>query len=181
MDHQQQIITWLTQDEMSMDALKIASSLELNDWCLAAGFVRNMVWDKLHGYDNATPLNDIDLIYFDPENADVASEQHYEVHLKSISNLPWSVKNQARMHIRNNDKAYQSTTDAMSYWVEVETAIGANLSKDGLVSILTPFGVDSLFSNTITINQKRIKREAFEQRIYDKNWPEIWPNLKIID
>lgn len=162
-----------------MDALKLASSLDLNDWCLAAGFVRNLVWDKLHGYDEPTPLNDIDFIYFDPEKLN--GDRGYEDHLKSITNLPWSVKNQARMHIRNGDDPYKSTTDAMSYWVEVETAIGANISGDGVVSILAPFGVKALFSNTITINQKRIKRGAFEQRLHDKKWLEIWPKLEICE
>ncbi|MBT5072834.1 MAG: nucleotidyltransferase family protein [Kordiimonadaceae bacterium] len=162
-----------------MDALEIASSLGLNDWCLAAGFVRNIVWDKLHGFDVATPLNDIDFIYFDLENVEVESELRYEERLKSISNLPWSVKNQARMHVRNDDKPYSSTTDAMSYWVEVETAIGASISSDGDISLVAPFGVEALFSNTVTINQKRIKRDAFEQRLCDKKWLEIWPRLKI--
>lgn len=52
-----------------MEALSIASTLELSEWCLAAGFVRNLVWDRLHGFGCATDLNDIDLINFDPHNA----------------------------------------------------------------------------------------------------------------
>jgi len=177
MDYQKQIIYWLSLDEKRMEVLEFANSLKLNDWCLAAGFVRNMVWDKLHGYAEATALNDIDLIYFDPESLDM--DQQYEDQLRSISNLPWSVKNQARMHVRNGDQPYLSTRDAMSYWVEVETAIGANISLDGMVSLIAPFGFEALFSNTITINQKRIKNAEFEQRIQGKKWLEIWPKLEI--
>lgn len=55
---------WLANDEKRMQALRIAASYNLPDWWLAAGFVRNLVWDQLHGYAQPTPLNDLDLIYF---------------------------------------------------------------------------------------------------------------------
>lgn len=57
-----QIKNWLSSDPERMEALSIAARLELPDWCLAAGFLRNLVWDKLHGFSSATALNDIDLI-----------------------------------------------------------------------------------------------------------------------
>ena len=55
---------WLVNDSQRMQALHIAGSCNLPDWCLAAGFVRNLVWDQLHGYPQPTPLNDFDFIYF---------------------------------------------------------------------------------------------------------------------
>ncbi len=69
----QQIIQWLRTDPYRMQALYTARELGLNQWCLAAGFVRNLVWDQLHGYLSPTPLNDIDLVYFDKKDI---SEQH---------------------------------------------------------------------------------------------------------
>ncbi len=158
----------------------MASSLLLPDWCLAAGFVRNLIWDRLHGYETPTPLNDIDLIYFDKDHCSPEIDQKYEDRLKSFSNLPWSVKNQARMHIRNDDPAYLSTGDAMSYWVEVETAVGAKLSG-GKIQLVAPFGVGALMSKTISINKKRPKQDAYQERLNRKKWIEIWPDLKIID
>lgn len=125
MSFETQVINMLRQDGARMDALKCASMLGLNDWCLAAGFIRNLVWDNLHGYGQSTPLNDIDLIYYDVENCDAIFDREYEEKLKTMSYLPWSVKNQARMHIRNKDKPYMSTRDALSYWPELETAVGA--------------------------------------------------------
>ncbi|MBT5186544.1 MAG: nucleotidyltransferase family protein [Kordiimonadaceae bacterium] len=162
-----------------MEVLNVASKLSLTDWCVAAGFVRNIVWDKIHGFVKPTPLNDIDLIYFDQSNMDPDQDKKYETILKTWSDHPWSVKNQARMHIRNDDMPYASTSDAMSYWVEVETAIGASLSKDGEILLNAPFGLDALFSNTITLNQKRIKRDAFKQRLESKMWLQQWPKLKV--
>jgi len=85
------------------------------------------------------------------------------------------------MHARNFDKEYLSTTDAMSFWVEVETAVGIRKSSSQELKILAPFGVESLFNNTITINSKRAKIENFKNRVSEKKWLEQWPNLSVID
>ncbi|SHG90681.1 hypothetical protein SAMN02745753_04682 [Marinomonas polaris DSM 16579] len=147
-----QVIEWIESDSDRMEALELASSLGLNDWCLAAGFVRNLIWDKLHSKEVLTPLNDFDLIYFDSDVIDENTDLEYELRLKSLSSFPWSVKNQARMHIRNNDRPYVSTSDSMSYWVEVETAVGATFVKNKGVTLVTPFGLEANFNNTITLN-----------------------------
>lgn len=135
-----------------------------------------MVWDKLHNFEVSTRLDDIDLIYFDPDF--IFLERELEYQLKEMLNLPWSVKNQARMHTRNGDKPYHSTYDAMSYWVEVETAVGAKINQ-GEIEIIAPLGVKNLFSNSITINPKRPKIDDFYSRLSTKKWLEKWPNLKV--
>ncbi len=170
---------WIGNDSDRMRALCLASTLQLNDWCIAAGFVRNLVWDKLHEKETPTPLSDIDLVYFDPNDIAAVKDRQFEAQLKVHSRLPWSIKNQARMHTRNNDNPYTSTYDAMSYWVEIETAVGAKLSATGEIEIVAPFGVANLFRGTITINGKRRKPGDFYKRIRNKNWLSQWPNLKV--
>lgn len=181
MDREQQIILWLKQDDMRMEALRIAESLQLDDWCIAAGFVRNLVWDRLHDHPFPTPLNDIDLIYFSPLIVNQETDEQIENALMARSSLPWSVKNQARMHCRNNDAPYTSTRHAMSHWVEIETAIGARLASNGQVELVAPFGTEALFRSTITINPDHPKTTDFKQRIESKRWLERWPNLEVVD
>ena len=171
---------WLIQDEDRSIAIALAADLGLKDWCLAAGFVRNLVWDKLHDYEEATPLNDIDLIYYDKSYCSEIIDRTIEKKLKEKTNFPWSVKNQARMHMRNDDAPYHSTSDAMSYWVEVETAVGVRLATNGLFELVAPFGIESLFEYTVTINDKRRKHDDFIARIQSKRWLQHWPMLKII-
>ena len=36
-------------DQQRMEMLKVVAGLALPDCCIAAGFVRNLVWDHLHG------------------------------------------------------------------------------------------------------------------------------------
>lgn len=179
MDNEAQIKQWIKEDEARYHALKIAAGLNLNDWCLAAGFVRNLIWDKLHDFESLTSLNDIDFIYFDPNNVSHKIDKEHEATLTAASEHPWSVKNQARMHVRNNDIPYTSTSDAMSYWVEIETAIGARLDPCGEMTLIAPFGLKSLFDFTITINSKRIKQADFQHRVSSKRWLETWPNLAV--
>jgi uncharacterized protein len=170
---------WLSEDSLRMQALVIAARCNLPDWCLAAGFVRNLVWDKVHQSATSQPLNDIDLIYFNPSDISEQRDRLIEQQLHSISKLPWSVKNQARMHLRNNDNPYNSTLDAMSYWVEIETAVGARLDEYGNLVLVSPFGLNALFEGTVSLNRKRPKLMDFNRRITDKKWLEIWPALKV--
>lgn len=179
MTHESQIKQWISEDEHRMEALRFARQCHLSDWCLAAGFVRNLVWDKLHGKREATPLNDIDLIYYNASHTTETMDIHYEAELHSMRNLPWSVKNQARMHLGNGDAPYRNTCDAMSYWVEIETAVGVRLTASEALEIIAPFGLDALFSYTITLNPKRPKLRAFDQRITEKGWLRRWPMLVV--
>ncbi|MCP1314601.1 MULTISPECIES: nucleotidyltransferase family protein [unclassified Halomonas] len=179
MNYEARIKQWIADDSKRMRALSAAASLDLPDWCLAAGFVRNLVWDKVHGFLSLTALNDIDLIYFDPVDNSEVRDRQLEQQLTSVLDFPWSVKNQARMYRRNCDSPYTSTSDAMSYWVEVETAVGAALNNSGDVVLVSPFGFDPLFNFTVTINAKRSKLQDFEERITTKRWLEIWPRLVV--
>lgn len=175
----EQITAWLKEDKLRFDALKMAASLGLNQSCLGAGFVRNLVWDKLHHKAQATPLNDIDFIYYDKEQCSQDIDLQYQRQLAGLSSLPWSVKNQARMHLRNGNAAYTSVASAMSYWPEIETAVAARLEASGEITLIAPFGVTALFNSSITLNPKHHQPAVFMQRVRAKKWLEHWPNLRV--
>ncbi len=173
------IIGWIEEDPMRMLALRTAQQLALNDWCLAAGFVRNLVWDHLHDLADVTPLNDIDVIYFDPYDTSVATEKDLEQRLSSLAVLPWSIKNQARMHLKHHHAPYLSSSDAMSYWVETETVIGATLDHDGKVQLVAPMGTAALFEFSITANPRHGNPKVMLDRAASKGWLIRWPQLQL--
>jgi uncharacterized protein len=178
--NQARLLAWIAADAERMAALAEAAALDLPDWCLAAGFVRNLAWDRLYRPGRTTPLNDLDLIYFDPDDSRPARDRELEMRLRSQSGRPWSVKNQARMHLRNQDPPYRSCADAMRYWPEIETAVGVRLGlADGELSLVAPFGVDALFAGTITLNPHRPKPAVFRQRLAEKRWLAHWPGLRL--
>ncbi|WP_353461505.1 nucleotidyltransferase family protein [Halomonas elongata] len=178
-DPENRILAWLHADPVRCEALELAERLGLADWCLAAGFVRNLVWDRLHGYAHSTPLNDIDLVYFDPDDDSESRDRDLEGYLNSVSRLPWSVKNQARMHERNGDAPYRSTSDAMTYWVERETAVGVRLDGEGSMSLVAPLGLTSLLEGQVTYNPRCRNMAAFRERSRNKDWLSIWPRLVV--
>ena len=50
MKYQDLLESVLLNDPMRMNALYAVQALELNDGWIGAGFVRDAVWDHLHGY-----------------------------------------------------------------------------------------------------------------------------------
>ncbi|MFB2801430.1 nucleotidyltransferase family protein [Shewanella seohaensis] len=183
---------WLSQDKHRMRVLELAQQCaqmhSLPQWCLAAGFVRNLVWDKLHDIQQR-PLNDIDLIYYCPLDTRPERDRAIEAYLQTLApELPWSVKNQARMHLKNHDTPYQSTQDAMCYWPEQQTAVAVYLAPipnlptsvvDSL-QLIAPFGLTSLFALQLTHNPKRALA-VFEQRLAAKGWLSQYPRLTLAE
>ena len=68
----------IAQDPVAMKQLRAARALGLPDWCIAAGFVRNRVWDHFHGIVPPRAPADIDVIYYDAGDLSKESEQAHE-------------------------------------------------------------------------------------------------------
>jgi uncharacterized protein len=169
-------------DPWMMHVLQVVRDLNLPDSWVGAGFVRNKVWDVLH--DKKTPLTDVDVIYFDKSNIDESVEKDIENQLKEIDNtVPWSVKNQARMHIKNGDEPYSSSEHALSQWIETPTCIGIRLNNNNELELIAPHGIDDLVN--LIVRPAPIKRNQqdlsfYRHRVEGKGWKEIWPELTII-
>lgn len=176
----QQLLCLLKQDPVRLQALDCVSKLNLPDCYLAAGFVRNLVWDYLHDKTEPTPLNDIDVIYFDREELDPDQYKIYEAELSRLMpELNWQVRNQAIMHLSNGDQPYLNSVDAMGYWPEKETAVAVRQLANGSFECVSAFGFESLFDLKLSHNLKR-DREVFDSRVYSKDWLLIWPKLQLV-
>ena len=173
------LINLIKADSFRIKLLEIVRSLDLPDCFVAAGFVRNLVWDYLHNY-RSTDLNDVDVIFYDKSNlSEIICKKASRILCSEAPEVNWQIKNQALMHKRNNDRAYKNSTDAMTFWPEKETAIGVQLNKNGSIIVSAPFGVDSLFQGKITHNPKRDKT-IFLGRIEKKQWLKNWPKLQVM-
>ena len=177
--NEDEIRNLIANDEDMMEVISLVNKLDLPDYLIGAGFVRNFVWDKLHHYDNVTPLNDIDVVYFDPLHIDKDLEKQYEDYLNSQKAGNWSVKNQARMHLKNSHEPYISTLDAISHWTETATAIGVRLNKKGEVEIIAPYGIQDLV-NLIIRPITNTDLSIFRERVTNKKWLTKWPLLKVL-
>lgn len=151
--------------------------LELPDGWLAAGFVRNAVWDSQYGV--ATTTADLDVVYFDPACTSAARDRDIEFALQQrCPGLRWSVKNQARMHARHGHPAYRSSVDAMARWPERQTAVAARLDRRGDVEGFAVFGFAVLFNGRVERNP-RCAHGTYGHRCREKRWAERWPGLSV--
>lgn len=174
-------------DIWRMQALATARDMHLPDWWISAGFVRSKVWDHLHGYAERTPLADVDLIYFDRQDIREETEKSIEEELRRrLPDVPWSVKNQARMHVVNGLDPYTSSVDAISRYSETATAVGVRFLDDGRLELAAPWGVDDLLHMFVRPTpdfdgRRPHLRLVYDRRIREKGWESIWPMVRIAE
>jgi uncharacterized protein len=172
-----------------LDPLRALAALDLPDAWIGAGFLRNAVWDALHGLSFGTnPPGDGDVVWFDPARASEAEDKAVEAQLRaSRPGIPWSVRNQARMAARNGDAPYAGTLDAMARWPETATAVAARLAPAaaaGAVELAAPWGVDDLLAGIVrptpAFAADPAKRRVFAHRVAAKAWRRRWPGLRVL-
>ncbi|MCT2400592.1 nucleotidyltransferase family protein [Novosphingobium mangrovi (ex Huang et al. 2023)] len=180
MDLQAELASLLTADPLRMEALRAVRALDLPDGWIGAGFVRDAVWDRLHGHSARPPVGDVDVIWHSRERTGHSYDEILEARLRaSMPGLDWSVRNQARMHPRNGDRPYRSTADAMTHWPETATAVAARLDTGGGLEINAPLGLADLFSLRLrpTAHFAGARRPTFDLRVTKKRWLERYPAL----
>lgn len=183
MNYRLQVEAIIAADPARLRILKLIQELQLPDCWVGAGFVRSAVWDHLHQRAPSPLPADIDVIWFDRERASPEVDTEIEVALRGKDpGVGWSVKNQARMHLRNGDLPYSSATNAMTYWPETATAVAVRLGQGGELEVAAPFGLSDLYNLVVcpTERFKVVKREAYLDRLREKDWLARWPNLKVV-
>jgi uncharacterized protein len=178
------VIKLIQSDEAMMQIIKAASTLNLPDWWICAGFVRSKIWDALHGFKDRTSTPDVDVIYYDQARIDENYEKELEKKLKSmLPDVPWSVKNQARMHVINNIPPYTSSEDAISKFPETATALGVKLDKENNLVLTDPCGIEDVLNlevrPTLFFTETKDRAAIYEERIIKKNWKAIWHKVKV--
>jgi hypothetical protein len=173
----------IAQDPVGMEQLRAVRRLGLPDWCIAAGFVRNRVWDHLHGISPPRPPADIDVLFYDATDTKKECEAELERRLDGLlPGQPWQVRNQARMHVSKGLPQHKSTEDSMTYWLETVTAVGVRLEADDSISVIAPLGTADLLGLLCRPTPYgRTQRADYENRIASKRWRELWPKVRFLD
>lgn len=169
-------------DAWMMDVLRAAEELDLPDWWIGAGFLRNKVWDALEDNDTHPP-KDVDLVYFNAADIRPETDWKYDQQLKDNSPIAeWEVRNQARMHYVNNFAPYTSTIDGISHWTETATCVAVKL-KAGKLQFLFCYGAEDLLgliARPTPHMQGQKLMQLFNERIEKKQWRNRWQHLKVI-
>jgi len=167
-------------DAWLMTVLGIVRALNLPDWAVAAGAVRNLVWDSLTAKPVRTQPGDVDVLYYDARDTALAREAEAEAALAARLELPWQVRNHARMHLRNGDPPYRDTADALRHWLETPTCVAVRLERDDRLTVIAPHGLDDLFAVAVRPTPHgRLRLAAYRGRLAAKDWRGQWPVLTI--
>ena len=178
------IIAIIEEDQWMMELLRTVKELDLPDWWICAGFVRSKIWDVLHGFNERTSIPDVDVIYFDQTNLDESIEKKLEKELHSrLPAIPWSVKNQARMHVINNFPPYLSSVDAISKFPETGTALGVKLDGGENLILTAPCGVEDVINMEVNptpfFRGTKELMAIYEERLEKKNWSAVWNKVTV--
>lgn len=101
-----------------------------------------------------------------------------------MPDVKWSAKNQARIHLKNNEEQYKNSEEALSRWIETPTCIGVRLNNEGKLDLIAPHSVQDLVNLEVRpspTDRMRRNPEIFMQRVTTKSWTTKWPKLKIIE
>jgi hypothetical protein len=171
-----------------MAILRTARECNLPDWFVGAGVIRNLAWDFLHGYRQPTPVADVDVAFFDPNDLsrDWDQEVQQELH-RRLPQVPWEATNQAAVHLWYAQvfglaaDPLSSSEEAIGTWPETATSVGVRLQSNNDLFIVAPFGLVDLFQMVLRRNPCRVSLEQYRRRIMEKKIQSKWPKVRIID
>jgi hypothetical protein len=177
-----EIADFLERQPQIISVLRLVEALAIEDCWIGAGFIRNAIWDHLHGQPiAAVPGSDVDVAYYDPSNTSLEKDIAIEKRLfDERADLPWSVHNQARMHECNGDTPYRNTEDAIRCWPETATAIAAHV-RGGCIEVIAPHGVHDLVNLIVRPTPAFAhKPSVYCNRVFSKDWVRRWPKLQFV-
>ena len=172
--NKQEILNAFRENLDMMAILTIIRNLGLKDSWLAAGSVRNFIWNLLSDKSPFDCETDVDVIFFDP---DISYEETLSLEKKLREDFPqyqWELKNQVYMHQHSSHTApYTSSRDAMSKYPERCTAVGLHLNEESTLELFAPYGLEDILNFQVRPtphflgNEERM--ELYQIRLSNKN------------
>jgi len=166
------------------DALDLVREVGPPQAYIAAGAIRDTVWSALTGRDCVRVNGDIDVVYFDADEAADRSVA-YQLQLKGAdSTTRWEVSNQAFVHEWASSppgaQRFRSVEDGLRSWPEVATAVGLRFDELDTLEIVAPLGLNDLLSLVVRPNPGCPDPAAYSARCSSKSWAARWPELEIL-
>ena len=179
---EKEILERLGQDRDIRAILEIIRNLQLEDSWLAAGSVRNFIWNILSGKSGFDAETDVDVIFFDPT---VSYEKTLQLEMELRKAFPaysWELKNQVYMHSHSpNTQPYTSSKDAISKYPECCTAIGLRLLENDKLELFAPYGLADIRAFQVRPIPHFLadaeRKKLYMERLSKKNWQAKWPQL----
>jgi Uncharacterized protein conserved in bacteria len=169
-----------------MRVLATTRELALPDAWLVSGAIYNCVWNSLTGRPALHGVNDIDIIYFDPDLSWDAEDRVIKAVERALDRLPIPVqpRNQARVHLWFEQKfgfpfaPLASSRESLLRYASKTHAVAARLEADGGLTIDAPFGLEDMFAFRVTPNPAADNRLTHEKK--GARIRSIWPEVTVV-
>ncbi len=185
--HRDMLIEIVRASPWLMRALRAVRGAAPPGACVGAGAVRSTVWDLLHGHPSPSPLADVDVAYFDPNDMSPEGEVNCQRRLTDLEpDIAWDVANQAAVHLwyerRFGEAAtpFHSLEDAIGSWPETATAVAVRLGADDTLHVVAPCGLADLFDCVVRRNPTRVSADLFRARVETKRYGDRWPRVRVV-
>ncbi len=186
--YESQLKQLIFESSMISNILQAARTVDLPNWYIGAGLLRNLVWDHLHQYDKPSPLNDVDVAFFDANDLSRERDKKANEQLTAVlPNIEWEATNQAAVHTWHEAyfgypvDPYESAEDGIAAWPETATAVAVRFLPDESLKIFAPFGLEDLFEMKLRRNKRKVTLEEFHNRYRKKEIKKKWPYVTFID
>jgi hypothetical protein len=178
------LVAMIREEPVLMEVL--AGIAELPEGLLVAGALYNLVWNRLTGRPGLVDVADIDVFYFDPSDLSYEAEdvviRRLETRFAHLP-LPVQARNQARVHLWFEQKfgapftPLGSAAEMLERYASKTHAVGARLVH-GEVEVITPFGLDDVFSFRLVPNYALNNRATHEKKA--AKLKAIWPEVTVV-
>lgn len=173
------------QEDRLMRILETVRRVNPPEWIVAAGAIRNMVWDRLSGYASPSQLGDVDVLYFEKESSLVDRDVSAEL-ARLQPEHRWEAANQAVIHewllveFGIEVRPLRSSAEGLATFSETATAVGVRLETDDSLAVVASAGLEDLFSLILRPNPRCPDPGLFDPRLATKGFQRRWPNLRIL-
>jgi hypothetical protein len=186
--HEAELRRIVRDSDWLMSTLLTVRDCDPPDWLVGGGVLYKLVWNHLHGYAETAYINNVDVVFFDPDNLSLERERAIERRLSTRrSDVPWEAKNQAAVHLWYAEKfcyavpPLRSSVEGIGANPGVATAVGVSLLTDDDLYVAAPLGLSDLFELVLRRNPRRVTPESFRQWVVKKGIREKWTKVKVIE
>jgi len=158
------------------------------DWLVGGGVLYKLVWNRLHGYPETAYIDDVDVVFCDPEDLSPEREHAFERDLSARRpDVLWEAKNQAAVHLWYEKKfgyavpPLHSSEEGVGANPGIATAVGVRLLADGSLYIAEPLGLSDLFELVLRRNPRRVTPELFRRWVAEKGIRERYPKVRVTE
>ena len=175
----------LSRNEVLLDVLNRAATLDLPGWYLTAGCLLQTVWNVVTHRPPMHGIQDYDLFYFDDRDVSWDAENRVIQRGRGkFRDTNVEIRNEARVHLWYEQKfgtpcaPHTSTESAIESFAATTCCLGVRLDTDGRWNVYAPHGSSDVFALVVRPNPVVAPKSLYELKA--RRWQEFWPELTVL-